>query len=327
MTPDQNTAQSSSTQNVPDIFTPLFKATETRLLQKYRKHNRELQQNLLEIETITQCFADTASANAFFTYVVIASTRYLPPSFSLDYSPFSKTEWINIEDQLHTLEKQNALPTLHKHSNQDDLILLKAFVLRQLCYQDKLQVTPDDVVLDCGANLGIYSIWSYLQGVKEVYSFEANPFVLPWLKENLGLNHYPYDASHVIHAAVNKLDQTVLFSPKGEILYEPPKELAIDEKEAPKQVPGISLDRWCSEHQVMPTLIRMNLAGSTLSAIDGARQVITQLKPKLVINLTGPISNLWFVPTLIKNLVPEYRFYCRQTDVLDDLYLYAVVEA
>jgi hypothetical protein len=57
------------------------------------------------------------------------------------------------------------------------------------------------------------------------------------------------------------------------------------------------------------TFIKMDIEGAELAAIIGAQNHIKRSKPKLAISLYHNLSDLIEIPKLIKQLVPEYKFY------------------
>lgn len=93
----------------------------------------------------------------------------------------------------------------------------------------------------------------------------------------------------------------------------------------------------CSSISVMPideaidpgdrvTMIKMDVEGSELESLKGARQTIMRDKPKLAVCIYHKIEDLWEIPQYIKSLVPEYRLYIRQhSDNRYNTILYAII--
>lgn len=73
------------------------------------------------------------------------------------------------------------------------------------------------------------------------------------------------------------------------------------------------------------TLLKMDIEGSELKALQGAKHLIQENHPKLAICIYHKIEDLWELPLYIKRLCPDYRLYlCNHTDGLDEMVLYAI---
>jgi hypothetical protein len=70
----------------------------------------------------------------------------------------------------------------------------------------------------------------------------------------------------------------------------------------------------------------MDLEGTEIDALYGAKNTIIQNKPKLAISIYHTSEHLYEIPLLIHEWVPEYKLYVRHhTDTCADTVLYAVV--
>jgi len=58
-------------------------------------------------------------------------------------------------------------------------------------------------------------------------------------------------------------------------------------------------------------MIKMDIEGEEISAINGAKQIITGTKPDLAICVYHRISDMWRIPLMLKEWAPEYSFYLR----------------
>ncbi len=54
--------------------------------------------------------------------------------------------------------------------------------------KNKMKINKGDVVIDIGANIGIFTIYSYFEGGEEIYAFEPFPKHFSRLKNNLEIN-------------------------------------------------------------------------------------------------------------------------------------------
>ena len=82
------------------------------------------------------------------------------------------------------------------------------------------------------------------------------------------------------------------------------------EKLRNKKLQVVSIDSFF-ENKQPPTLIKMDIEGAEIDALNGARKIISKYKPKLTICVYHNPDDLWEIPLLIKRLNPEYKIYLR----------------
>lgn len=74
------------------------------------------------------------------------------------------------------------------------------------------------------------------------------------------------------------------------------------------------------------TFIKMDIEGSELEALKGARRTIQRDKPKLAICIYHKPEDMTEIPLYIKSLVPEYKLYVRHhSNCFTETVLYAVL--
>ena len=72
--------------------------------------------------------------------------------------------------------------------------------------------------------------------------------------------------------------------------------------------------------------IKMDIEGSELEALKGAKNTIKRHKPRLAICIYHKIEDFYTIPKYIKELVPEYKLYVKHhTDREWETVLYASV--
>lgn len=59
------------------------------------------------------------------------------------------------------------------------------------------------------------------------------------------------------------------------------------------------------------TMIKMDIEGAEIDALNGAKNTIQSLKPDLAICVYHKISDIWEIPLMLHKWVPEYKFYLR----------------
>ena len=180
-----------------------------------------------------------------------------------------------------------------------DLNQYEPHVLRWL----SRSIKPGDCVVDVGANVGLLSLlMSKLCGKNgRVYSFEPSPAnlrLLDYHKRKNGANQICIeplavsnrDGDSVSFFLLNEGDHgsnSLVFS-RDDVpnLAEP---LLRTRKEI--RVPTVTLDRFCAEHQIRPSLIKIDVEGAELMVLQGAVRLLSEVRPHLILAI-----HPWWLP-------------------------------
>ncbi len=148
-------------------------------------------------------------------------------------------------------------------------------------------VRPGDVVLEVGANIGIFTVllgrWVGPRG--HVYAFEPAPETRALLEDHLMLNGVQ-DRVTVVADAISDVPGRSSFhaagmSGRNALSPNTHGERGPDTVE----VPVTTIDAFCKERNVIPTLIKMDIEGYEIHALRGARDVIAKHAPALIVEL------------------------------------------
>jgi len=149
------------------------------------------------------------------------------------------------------------------------------------------------VFLDIGANIGFYSLFAALNNTDEtikIYSFEPLPLVFSRLKENIQLNKtsniYP------ICAAINNYDGSVELLVKKHGFSMPTlstiKVSKSQESSELINVESLKVDTFVSKNNIPQVdLIKIDIEGAEMNAIQGAKQVIQRDHPIIIYESGG----------------------------------------
>jgi FkbM family methyltransferase len=84
-----------------------------------------------------------------------------------------------------------------------------------------------------------------------------------------------------------------------------------------EEINVVPLDEYMAGRRV--TFIALDIEGAELAAIQGAKGIIVEQKPKLAISVYHRPEDIWEIPLLVKEYNPSYRFYLRHYHLLDML--------
>ncbi|HOV64266.1 MAG TPA: FkbM family methyltransferase [Spirochaetia bacterium] len=92
------------------------------------------------------------------------------------------------------------------------------------------------------------------------------------------------------------------------------------------EIQTTSIDEQFPDEEI--TLIKMDIEGAEMEAIQGAANVIKRCRPKLAISAYHKRNDIYTLPLLINGVAPHYSFYLRQYGyTLFDMVLFAIPQA
>ncbi|MFH0846034.1 MAG: FkbM family methyltransferase [Patescibacteria group bacterium] len=172
----------------------------------------------------------------------------------------------------------------------------------------------DDVVIDAGSNIGLFSIFASQQigGGGKIFSFEPIKETGIFLNKNIKTNnitniqYLPYalgDINTNINFFVNK-DKLVSSSSERQ-----GKNTEIEE------VQQITLDSFIEKNQTITKIdfIKIDIEGAERKFLDGARNTIQKYKPKIAICTYHLPDDPEIIESKIKLFVPKYTIYKTKT--------------
>lgn len=149
------------------------------------------------------------------------------------------------------------------------------------------------VVLDVGANVGVYSMlcarWAGPEG--RVFAFEPAPATLVLLRDHLQMNGLTERVEVVPQAASDEVGEAVFYTHdfSGENSLSAGFAERVPEA-ATVRVPMTTLDAFCQAHEIAPTLIKIDVEGYELQVLRGARETIRRYQPALLVEMH---THLW----------------------------------
>lgn len=178
---------------------------------------------------------------------------------------------------------------------------------REMYYPaDLFDLLPEERFVDCGAFDGD-SIRAFLERsggrFGRVYAWEADQQNLVALHRYLDtLEPSTKERITVLPYAVGRQDGTLRFSAAGTVGSR------VDE--TGQEVACRSLDSALAGSR--PSLIKMDIEGAELEALQGARAIMAQSRPVMAVCAYHNCDHLWLIPQLLKAGNPDYRIYLRR---------------
>lgn len=176
------------------------------------------------------------------------------------------------------------------------------------------EVRPGDVVLDCGANIGMFTRKALQRGAKQVIAVEPSPPTLEALRKNL---------------AAEIADGRVVIIPKGvwnkdgemELSINPANEgmnsLVIEQAMTTTRkvkVPLTTIDHLMAELNVQRIdFIKMDIEGAEKQALEGGRESIRRFRPRMTVSSEHLPDDFTAIPALVHSIDPRYSMrgcYC-----------------
>lgn len=187
-----------------------------------------------------------------------------------------------------------------------------------------LQFSDEEVFIDAGCYdfRSSLALARHCKHVKKVYAFEPDPKNYEkCLKVAGARSRKRIKNVQILPYGAWSEKTTLAFSAQGEGYS------SFCDQEAAESVllPVTSIDSVVDPNDRVTT-IKMDIEGSELEALKGAKETILRDKPKLAICIYHKPEDLWEIPLYIKELVPEYHLYIRHYSVGPaETVLYAVM--
>lgn len=168
----------------------------------------------------------------------------------------------------------------------------------------KVVLEENDVVIDCGANIGLFSARASALGCK-TYAFEPNPDVLKYLNM---MNKYNKNNIEIVPYAVGKEVGSCLFSVEdgdttvGNIIGNTAKSGKSFE------IKQTSLDAYVEERRLEKVdFIKADVEGAERLMLEGARGVLKRYAPKLSLCTYHLYDDVSVLTDLILDANPDYK--------------------
>ena len=192
-------------------------------------------------------------------------------------------------------------------------------------YFDYFEARENEVFVDCGCFDGAtcynFAGWCGAKGFDHIYSFEADPKNYARAKEILAplgkCDLYPYgtaDVSKKVYFAADAFETSCIIS----------KEEAEKRNfEGIEEIETVALDDVLEGKKI--TFIKMDIEGAEYEALQGARKLIEENRPRMAISVYHKFEDFVTLAALVLEMHPDYRIAFRHYGY-DDLETVMYVE-
>ncbi len=171
---------------------------------------------------------------------------------------------------------------------------------------DKVNVQKDDIVIDAGANMGLFSIYATIYGAKKIYAFEPQKVSIEILQKNILANKCeekvkiePYGLSD--KSGKFSLSHSTDGHSSSSIVMEKNQQNDTEEIEC------YSLDSWVEKNNIKKIdFIKADIEGAERLMLKGAIKVLREFGPKLAICIYHLPDDPEVITDIILSANPNY---------------------
>ena len=184
--------------------------------------------------------------------------------------------------------------------------------------QPKMRIGEKDWIIDAGSAEGFFALFCIERAKENTKILVLEPLSLMQNSLCNTFDSFPSRNVSVIRAAIGDNDGVIGFEADPDHLCDSKisehdvDNVAYSSSVIHEQVPIRKLDTICSQYNLDGQgLIKMDIEGFEMKALDGARETLKTLKPALAIAVYHEYDNANQCAEIIKNANPEYRIEFR----------------
>ena len=175
------------------------------------------------------------------------------------------------------------------------------------------QVNKSDIVIDAGANMGIFSLLAATKGAI-VYAFEPQPYFYSILCENISLNNFNDIITPICCGISDHKGQFVMSIDRDNLLS---ASITINRGSDSCEINCTSIDQWVEENNIQRVdFIKVDIEGAERLLLLGARKTIQRWKPKLAISSYHYPDD----PVVLKKIIDSFHCNYRISETRKIIY-------
>lgn len=175
-----------------------------------------------------------------------------------------------------------------------------------------MEIKEGDVVIDCGACEGFFTLKAIESGAKKVYCIEPGESILRCLNKTFE-NEIQKDKVEIWPYLIGKENKIVRFHENPEDpticqIYDYDKEDQSMTDRRLRDVEMLTIDEFCLRHFFREVdFIKVDVEGSEVELVEGAVNTIKKFRPKLAIAVYHKPNNANLIIDMIDNLNIGYK--------------------
>lgn len=272
--------------------------------------------------------ASTLYGNEIYKILKSNSFKYIYPLYYLNIKSklFEVPDFKGVFNSLFVKQNQKNINKIYKILKEKESVSLLNNIInfrltgksnyidssfsKYNLFKEKLvcPLSKNEIFVDCGAYdgdtikmFGDATKWNFDQ----IYAFE------PDIKNFVKMKNWARDNNlkniTLIKEGVYNVSGNLSFNNNGTV---DSKIIKKANKINSNFITVTSLDEFFNNRRP-PTLVKMDIEGSEIPALQGMKHVIKSSKPKLAISIYHKPSDLWRIILLIKSYNKDYKFYLR----------------
>ncbi len=183
--------------------------------------------------------------------------------------------------------------------------ILKILSVEGSYENENVKLKKGDVVIDAGANMGLFSIFAQRKGAKKVFAFEPQREAISILEKNIQHNKIE---SKVDIIPLGLSDSNIIINlnysgdghSSGSIIMH-------NDKAGSEKIECVTLDSWVKNNKIEKIdFIKADIEGAERNMLMGATETLRKFQPRLAICIYHLPDDPEVISTLIKKANPAY---------------------
>lgn len=171
-----------------------------------------------------------------------------------------------------------------------------------------LHVRPGDVVLDCGAHVGVFTSKALERGASKVVAIEPEPKNVICLNRNF---EKEIAAGKVVVYPKGVWNSETTLSLNVASTNSGSNSVVLPSGTSTVQIPVTTIDKIVEELKLpRVNFIKMDIEGAEREALRGATRTLQTSRPRMMLDAYHLPDDMQVLPVLAKAAVPDYRLEC-----------------